>query len=295
MASNERVILTCAASLLTLLVAYVSYAALKAKKYVRRTKIAKLVIYPIKSVPGVEVAHLDILRSFCKYKNFLDRSWMLVDDMNRMITLRNEPLLAKIRMRLLDDELCLEADGMPSVRIPTQPQLKKGDRIHTVDVFGQEIDGQDCGEEVNGWFQKFLGKPNCKLVKHHDLFEYRGSYVVENEALVPRRGKNMDILYQVCAEKELKRITIFKNTLLLIVRLNGLQDAAPVHVVNNKSVEELNERIRKEHGDEQPPEVKWERFRPNIFFETDTAFEEDTWKYLKINRTEFEFLGKPPL
>lgn len=54
----------------------------------------------------------------------------------------------------------------------------------------------------------------------------------------------------------------------------------------------MNKRIQEEHGDENPPEVIVDRFRPNVFFETDKALEEDTWKNVKINDAEFEFLSE---
>ena len=197
MTSNDRVILTGAVCLLSLLVGYVGYAAFAAKKYVSRSKVAKLFVYPIKSLPGVEVDQLDILPSMCKYKNFFDRSWILLDDANRMITLRNEPLLAKIKVTLLENAIGLEAAGMAPIRIPVEQPLKKGDQIYTVSIWAADIDGQDCGEEINGWFSKYLGR-RCKLIKHHDALGYRGSLVVVNDELLRKRGKNMDILYQVC-------------------------------------------------------------------------------------------------
>ena len=194
--SNDKVIITCAASLLTILVAYVGYAALTVKKYVPRSKVKRLMIYPIKSLPGIEVDHLEILPSLCKYKSFLDRSWLLVDESNRMVTLRNEPLLSLIKTTLLENAMQLEADNMPAIKIPALQPLKKGDKVHTINVFGQEIDGQDCGEEINGWFSRYLGK-ECKLIKHHHAFGYRGSEIVVNNELVKKNGKNLDILYQV--------------------------------------------------------------------------------------------------
>ena len=263
--SNEKLIFTCAASLLTLIVGYIGYTALTAKKYVLRTKIKKLVIYPIKSLPGVEVDHLDILPSMCKYENILDRSWVLLDDANRMITMRNEPLLAKIKTTLFENEICLEADNMPPIKIQAKPPLKKGDRIHTIDVFGQELDGQDCGKEINGWFERYLGSKNCKLVKHHDAFGYRGSAVVVNGKPVDTQGKDTNIIYH---------------------------DAAPILMINETSVQDMNKRIQAENVDEKQPEVVWQRFRPNIFFRTDKEFEEDNWKYVKINNSEFEMLSK---
>lgn len=74
-------------------------------------------------------------------------------------------------------------------------------------------------------------------------------------------------------------------------RKNLLQDSAPILMINEGSVQDLNARIRQDHGDEHLAEVASDRFRANIIFETDKPFEEDAWKFVKINRTEFQFLG----
>ena len=267
--SNDRIIFTCAASLLTLVIGYISYAALTAKKHVKHVKyvgrsiITKLMIYPIKSLPGVEVDHLEIMPSYCRYENFRDRSWILLDDANRMITLRNEPKLAKIQIKLLEDAIRLQAENMPSIEVPVDQPLKKGDRIHTVNIHGHDIDGQECGDEINRWFSRYLGK-ECKLIRHHDQFGFRGSKTVVNGALVKKRGKNQDIIYQ---------------------------DGAPVLMINETSVQDLNERIEYDHGNEQLPKVEADQFRPNVFFATNQPYEEDDWKFVKINDSEFEFLG----
>ena len=264
--TNDRIIFTCAASLLTLVVGYIGYAALTAKKYVRRSKITKLLIYPIKSLPGVEVDHLDIRLSTCKYKNFRDRSWILLDAANRMITLRNEPKLAKIMITLLDDAIQLQAEGMPSIKVPLEQPLKKGDLIHTVHIWDEDIDGQDCGAEINGWFSRYLSR-ECKLLKHHDKLGFRGTNVVGKggkDGLVRKHGKNFNILFQ---------------------------DNATIQLMNEASVRDLNERIENDHSDERRPKVKSDQFRSNVFFETDKPYEEDTWKFVKINDCEFQFLG----
>ena len=246
---NDRIIFICAASLFTLVVGYIGYAALTTKKYVRRSKIMKLLIYPIKSLPGVEVDHLEIMPSYCRYRNFRDRSWILLDDANRMITLRSEPKMAKIQITLLEDTIRLQAEGMPSIEVPVDQPLKKGDRIHTVNIHGRDVDGQECGDEINRWFSRYLGQ-ECKLIRHHDKLGFS--------------GKNQDILYQ---------------------------DGAPVLMINETSVQDLNLRIENDHGDERRPKVKSDQFRPNVLFETDKPYEEDTWKFVKINDSEFEFLG----
>ena len=152
---NDKLIVTCAASaLVTLLVGYIGYigyAALTAKKYLFRSKVKKLKFYPIKSLPGVEVDHLEIMPSCCGYKTFLDRSWVLLDEENRFMTLRNVPSLYKIKVSLLEDDILLEAHNMPSIKIPNTQPLKKGDLILTTNMWKEEIDGQDCGEKVNSW------------------------------------------------------------------------------------------------------------------------------------------------
>ena len=68
------------------------------------------------------------------------------------------------------------------------------------------------------------------------------------------------------------------------------QDAAPINIMNDKSVKEINKLIKKDYGHENPAYVEIDRFRPNIYIETDCAFEEDDWKYIKINNTEYRFL-----
>ena len=42
-------------------------------KYVDVTKVRKLVIYPIKSLRGVEVDQLEVTKNVLKYGNYLDR------------------------------------------------------------------------------------------------------------------------------------------------------------------------------------------------------------------------------
>ena len=69
-----------------------------------------------------------------KYGNFYDRSFILIDDSNRTITLRTEPTLCKIKLTLLKDDIQLEADNMSKLLIPSKSPLKKGDLIHTTNM-----------------------------------------------------------------------------------------------------------------------------------------------------------------
>ena len=60
-----------------------------------------------------------------KYKNFKDRSYVLMDDDNRTIGLKTEPLLSKINITLLENDIQLEAPDMPNLKIPNDVPLKR--------------------------------------------------------------------------------------------------------------------------------------------------------------------------
>lgn len=260
--TQEKLLLTTAASLTALLVGYIGYSVFKSRKYVLKSKVRKLMLYPIKSLPGVEVDHLEVEKNCLKYKNFLDRSFVLVDHENRFITLRTEPTLAKIKMTLVDDHIQLDAPNMPTLRISNTGSLKKDEIFYSFEVWGEEIDGQDCGKEVTDWFSKYLGRP-IKLMRHHPLFGYRKAKTLVNNELVRVNEPNNSIMYQ---------------------------DGAPISMINEKSVKDLNQRIQRDHGDEKQAFVESERFRMNINFETDVPFEEDSWSFIKINNSEFQFV-----
>ncbi|WP_413581892.1 MOSC domain-containing protein [Bdellovibrio sp. HCB288] len=61
-------------------------------------------------------------------------------------------------------------------------------------------------------------------------------------------------------------------------------DARPVLLVNTKSLEDLNSRM--------PAPVPMNRFRPNIVIDGQKAYEEDTWKRIKIGNV---YLSQPKL
>lgn len=61
----------------------------------------------------------------------------------------------------------------------------------------------------------------------------------------------------------------------------GFADAYPLLLISQASLTDLNSRIDNHN-------VSMSQFRPNIVVENTTAFEEDTWKRIKIGEVEFE-------
>lgn len=66
----------------------------------------------------------------------------------------------------------------------------------------------------------------------------------------------------------------------VVQNLTSLSDKSPVLITNTASLEELNGRLKNK--------IPMNRFRPNIIFTGENAYEEDSWKSVKIGETEFK-------
>ena len=64
-----------------------------------------------------------------------------------------------------------------------------------MNVWGEDIDGQDCGDEINNWFSTYLGK-KVTLLKHHVEFGYRKSKKLVNGELIKTNQPNQLIRYR---------------------------------------------------------------------------------------------------
>ena len=118
-------------------------------------------------------------------------------------------------------------------------------------MYGQEINGIDCGEEVNQWFIKFLGKESVRLVQYHESFK--------------KRDTNSD-----------KRRTDDNKFPILYQNKSGL------HLVNESSLQDLNRNFP-----EEADGVIYENFRPNLLVDYPKPWDEDMWQYMAINGVLF--------
>ncbi|NXX75325.1 MARC2 protein, partial [Urocolius indicus] len=115
-------------------------------------------------------------------------------------------------------------------------------------VFGLDIQGRDCGDEVAHWITTFLNSEPYRLVH----FE---------SSMVPRKSKEI--------------INVFRTTDKV-----AYPDCSPVLMLSEASLEDLNSKLEKK--------VKMENFRPNIFVTDCSAFEEDTWDDILIGNVELK-------
>ncbi|AFY37535.1 MOSC domain protein beta barrel domain protein [[Leptolyngbya] sp. PCC 7376] len=118
--------------------------------------VAELWIYPVKSCRGITLNEAQVT-----HKGFAgDRQWMIVDAAGKFITQRSHPQLAKVRIQLDDDDLTLDFERQPTLKIPVQ---QTGDLL-PVTVWRNQTEATDQGEHAAEWFSRILQIP-CRLVR----------------------------------------------------------------------------------------------------------------------------------
>ena len=116
--------------------------------------ISELNIYPVKSLAQISLRN-------CTLDHFglhMDRRWMLVDEHGKMLTQRQLPRMCLIQTQLHDQALSLRADDMTEIHVNNISE-----NIRRVQVWNDECNAQDCGDEVAEWLSFFLNK-ECRLV-----------------------------------------------------------------------------------------------------------------------------------
>lgn len=121
-----------------------------------RLYVSALFVYPIKSCRGVAVQSAQATpRGFAS-----DRLMMIVDEDGAMLTQRELPQMALIAPSFADDQLRLEAPGMPALVFAPRAQ----GITRPVAVWNTITLGVDQGDEVGEWLSAYLGRP-ARLVR----------------------------------------------------------------------------------------------------------------------------------
>lgn len=123
--------------------------------------VSQLSIYPIKSAGEVSLDSMQLnpMGPEC------DRRWMVIDKNNTFVTQRKVPKMCLIKVALVSEGLRLSADGYTDCNV-SKPE--SGD-LHASSVWGTEVKGLDCGDNVAQWLSDFLAK-DCRLIYMPDNF-----------------------------------------------------------------------------------------------------------------------------
>jgi uncharacterized protein len=169
----------------------------------------------------------------------LDRAWMVVDAQREFVTQRDVPQMALVKVQLKQHEVVLRAPGMLALHL----SIDSVEQPVRVRVWDDEVAAFDMGAVASQWFTDFLGQP-LRLVRF---------------------------------DPEHQRLSSAKWTGELHAA-NQFQDAFPLMVLSEGSLDELNRRLAQAgHG-----AVGIERFRPNIVLAGLQAQDEDRIDMLQI-------------
>lgn len=123
----------------------------------KNKQLTDIIIYPIKSLGGIHLTNVKLTPRGLQH----DRRWMLVNEKNHFLTIRQHP-------EFLYFELSQEADGFvithrikkASLKIPFE--ISSGNKIK-VKIWDDMVDTIEADEEYHQWFSEQVGY-QCRLV-----------------------------------------------------------------------------------------------------------------------------------
>ncbi|KAM4860786.1 mitochondrial amidoxime-reducing component 1 [Thomomys bottae] len=172
--------------------------------------VAQVCIYPVKSCMGVQVDMAECTTWGLRSGSLRDRFWLVIKEDGHMVTARQEPRLVLVSLTYENDCLIFKAPDMEQLVLPTTPSSSS--RVRDCRLFGLDIQGRDCGDEVAQWFTRFLKSEAYRLVQFETKMKGRLS-----KKILPT-VENYQVAYP---------------------------DASPVHILSYASLEDLNTRLQK--------------------------------------------------
>ncbi len=117
--------------------------------------ISSLHVYPVKSCAGQELSRAELDARGIRN----DRSWVVVDEGDRMLTQRDTPALALVRPVPEDGGLVLSAPDMEDLPVPKREE----GGVRKVNVWEDMCEGIDQGDAAADWLGSYLGR-SCRLL-----------------------------------------------------------------------------------------------------------------------------------
>ncbi len=173
---------------------------------------------------------------------------MIIDSRSMFVTQRKFPRMCLINTALNDDGLTISADGYGSCAVP-----EGGGQENHSSVWGTEVAGEDCGDQVAQWVSHFLGK-ECRVIYMHEDY-----------------SRPVDTAFATQQE------TV------------GFADGFPLLITTQASLDDFNVKLKQLNSD---LEIGMERFRPNIVISGSVPWAEDQWNTISIGDIELS-LVKP--
>jgi len=141
------------------------------QKWRRVGTVERIHFFPVKSCapmdiskPGVEY-DCDVLSM--SFEGIRDRTLMVVNEKNEMITARVYPLMTQIKSKKVSpSKLVFSAQDMPDLELDFEKLDGPGKDVKT-SVWGVSIDVMPCGDRINTWFSQAILKKESGLKLVH--------------------------------------------------------------------------------------------------------------------------------
>lgn len=118
-------------------------------------ELSEINIYPIKSLGGISLNEAVVEEKGLQF----DRRWMLVNENGELLTQREIPKMATLRVSIGIENLKITVNG-DALDIPFQPTSNKKIKVR---VWSSKCDTVLYDETINDWFSDIL-QANCRLV-----------------------------------------------------------------------------------------------------------------------------------
>ncbi|XP_070502419.1 sensory neuron membrane protein 1-like [Chironomus tepperi] len=215
------------------------------KRWRKVGEVSDLICYPIKSCRWVRVDSFDCTQIGIEKNSMRDRVFMVVRPNGNFVTAVAYPTLFEVLPTFKDDIMTLSAPNMEDIEIDVS-KLYENPSTKAV-VWTQTVDVIDVGDEVAKWLSRFILKEDFGL----RLVYYSKTYPTRSV-----REKN----------------TVFETA--IAADTGALHNTTSYMLINEASVADLGLKIDKTLLPVQ--------FRPNIVVKGPNAFDEDSWKWIKI-------------
>jgi len=260
------------------------------RKLIYVGRVTRLCLYPVKACNGVYVEDAYVGRDGLRLhatSPIRDRHWGILEiPTNHIVHLKYEQNFVCMTPSFIDKHgnpvtknfeqagelgLTLSAPGAPTIPLPVFPVARDGvvegvapeDVKTTIPTLQMktmtETKAVEGGTNIDEWINKFVGKadpPRYRLMVKPAEFGLRSINGEMSFAPFLEKAKKTD-----CA---------------------AFQAVAPLQIVNEASVEDLNRRLLKKHQDKNGDssnfkDVAMVNFRGNIIVDSRKAYEEDSW------------------
>lgn len=133
-------------------------------RFVPVGRLAKLFIYPIKSIAGIEVPYADCMLTGPAYQGLQDRLMLIVKG-DCFVSMREEPRLGLIQASFNSGHLTLTAHGHPPLVIDVCDPTLQNKPSFTVRMRTFSYNAVEVSEEASQWFRDYLQSDNARLVR----------------------------------------------------------------------------------------------------------------------------------